>query len=83
MENNWPQRPTASPGDDTPTPEDLVLSKLEWYELGNRISESQWKDMLGILKVQKSLDWNYLEKWATELGLLNLLQKARSEAEKD
>lgn len=64
------------------TPEDLVLSKLEWYELGNRISERQWKDMIGILKVQKTLDWNYLEKWATELGLLELLQRARGEAEK-
>jgi hypothetical protein len=59
------------------TPEDLLLSKMEWYELGNRVSDRQWRDLLGILKVQKSLDWEYLEKWAESLGLTELLEKAR------
>ena len=62
------------------TPEDLILSKLEWYELGNRVSERQWKDLLGILKVQEALDWDYLRKWANQLGLLELLNKAQVDA---
>ena len=61
------------------TPEDLVLSKLEWYELGNRVSERQWKDLLGIIKVQEALDWEYLKKWADNLGLLELLNEAQSD----
>lgn len=62
------------------TPEDLVLSKLEWFELGNRISERQWRDMLGVLRVQEQLDWEYLRKWARELDLLELLERARQES---
>lgn len=34
------------------TPEDIVLHKLEWYRLGNEISERQWTDILGVIRVQ-------------------------------
>ena len=63
------------------TPEDVVLSKLDWFQQGGGVSEKQWDDILGILKVQKErLDLNYLKHWAEELGLLELLTKAFSEA---
>ena len=61
------------------TPEDLLLSKLEWYELGNRVSDRQWRDLLGILRVQQALDWAYLEKWAENIGVIELLKQARAE----
>ncbi len=35
------------------TPEDTVLSKLEWYRMGREVSENQWRDVVGILKAQK------------------------------
>ncbi len=61
--------------------EDIVLSKLEWFRLGDEVSEQQWRDVIGVLKVQQdALDRPYLEKWAAELGVADLLHKALSEA---
>lgn len=57
--------------------EDVILNKLEWYRLGRYVSERQWNDVIGILKVQgEHLDKKYLEKWAVQLGLSDLLKKA-------
>jgi hypothetical protein len=67
---------------DLTTPEDIILRKLEWYELGGHVSERQWKDAVGVLAVQKgALDDEYLAKWAKELGVDVLLARARKEAD--
>jgi len=64
------------------TPEDIVLHKLEWYEAGGKISDRQWNDIIGVLRVQgEQLDFPYLKKWAEELGVSSLLKKAIGEAE--
>jgi hypothetical protein len=64
------------------SPEDLVLFKLRWYRLGNETSEQQWKDVLGVLKVQAGkLDVGYLERWAPHLGVEDLLARARQESQ--
>jgi hypothetical protein len=56
------------------TPEDVILTKLEWSKLGE--SERQFGDAVNVAKVQKErLDRSYLEKWAKELGVQNLLQR--------
>jgi len=61
--------------------EDIVLSKLDWYRMSGGVSERQWKDVLGVLKVQQALlDMVYLEHWATQLQLYDLLQRAIAEA---
>lgn len=63
------------------SPEDIILLKLEWYRLGGEISDQQWRDIRGVLKTQRSnLDDVYLDKWATELGVADLLTKARQDA---
>ena len=63
--------------------EDTVLTKLEWYRLGGGVSERQWRDVLGVLKVQGNrLDRAYLQRWAVELSVDDLLQKAVTEAER-
>ena len=62
--------------------EDVILAKLEWYRLGGKVSERQWSDVLGVLKVQgDSLDRTYLRNWADQLGVLDLLQLAFVETE--
>ena len=61
------------------TAEDTVLRKLWWFS--QHESERQWTDVLGVLKAQRgSLDLTYLERWAAELGVADLLQKALGEA---
>ncbi len=42
------------------SPEDIILSKLLWYEKGNRVSERQWLDVLGVIKVQGNSGINIL-----------------------
>lgn len=64
------------------SPEDTILSKLEWYRLGGEVSEQQWRDIVGVLKTQASvLDLNYLRQWAGELGVSDLLERALKESE--
>jgi hypothetical protein len=71
---------------DTPTffvqsAEDLVLSKLQWYRLGQGASDRQWSDILAILRVQQfAADFGYLDRWARELNISDLLEKALDEA---
>ncbi len=63
------------------SPEDTILAKLQWYRDGGCVSDRQWNDVLGVLKVQgTALDRSYLRKWAHELGLTALLQRALDEA---
>lgn len=75
------------PGDATTTvpvssAEDIVLHKLEWYRLGGGISERQWLDVLGVLRVGgEQLDMDYLNRWAGDLGLTTLLSRALAEAQ--
>jgi hypothetical protein len=61
--------------------EDVVLFKLRWYRLGDEVSEQQWNDVLGVLRVQAGkLDEGYLDQWAAEEGVADLLVRARAEA---
>jgi hypothetical protein len=62
--------------------EDTVLAKLEWYRLGDEISDRQWSDVTGMIKVNWALlDRQYLERWAGDLGVADLLTKAWKEVE--
>lgn len=63
------------------TVEDTLLAKLDWYQLGGKVSEKQWQDVLGVIKVQKDqLDLTYLKHWAIDLGVQKLLDTALHEA---
>jgi len=64
------------------SPEDIILSKLQWYHLGGRLSQQQWKDVLGVLKVQGDrLDLKYLKYWASKLNLSDLLNGSFNDAD--
>ncbi|MGE5344093.1 MAG: hypothetical protein ACM3SY_21715 [Candidatus Omnitrophota bacterium] len=62
------------------SPEDIILSKLEWFKMGGEVSERQWRDIIGVLKVQgNNLDMEYLEKWIGRLNLTDLWNKLLKE----
>ncbi len=63
------------------SPEDILLHKLAWYQLGGQVSDRQWGDILGVIRVQAdSLDVAYLRSWAPVLGVSDLLARAWPEA---
>jgi hypothetical protein len=63
------------------TPEDTILQKLVWYRMTQSESQRQWRDVLGVLKLQSDrLDFDYLQKWSAELNLNDLLRTAYIES---
>jgi len=61
------------------SPEDILLQKLRWFRLGGELSDRQWRDIAGIVRVQgKRLDRAYLVDGAARLGVQDLLQRALS-----
>jgi hypothetical protein len=63
------------------SPEDIVLHKLLWYADGGGVSDRQWYDLQGVLRLQGSrLDLSYLQTWAESLGIAELLARALKEA---
>lgn len=61
------------------TPEDTVLSKLEWAAAGE--SDRQLADAASVLAViGDAIDDAYLDRWAPTLGVTELLDRARRSA---
>lgn len=59
------------------SPEDTILQKLLWYRKGGGVSERQWNDVRGVIKVQgRALDLGYLKEWAERSGIEDLLAQA-------
>jgi hypothetical protein len=55
------------------SPEDLILSKLEWAK--DSRSEVQLSDVRNLLKDVKGLNRSYLTRWAKTLGLESLYRE--------
>jgi len=62
-------------------PEDILLQKLRWYRKSGETSDRQWRDVLGIIRVQeRRLDGDYLQANAPVLGVADLLARALRDA---
>lgn len=56
------------------SPEDLILSKLKWYQIGE--STRQLEDIESVLKISgEKLDMKYIKHWAKKIGALGILNK--------
>lgn len=61
--------------------EDSILKKLQWYRDGGEQSSTQWRDVIELLRVNRGeLEEPYLESWARELNIADLLLRAKDEA---
>ncbi len=56
--------------------EDLVLSKLVWAKPSR--SEVQLRDVRNLIGCVPTLNWHYLERWAAELDVADLLAETRA-----
>lgn len=64
------------------SPEDVVLTKLEWFAKTDQTSSRQWADILNVLRLQRErIDRGYLIQWARELGVADLMTKVLAEAD--
>lgn len=62
-------------------PEDLIAQKLRWYRDGGETSDRQWRDVLGLIKVQRErLDRDVLARAADRLDVEDLLRRALMES---
>ncbi|PJC47632.1 MAG: hypothetical protein CO034_01770 [Parcubacteria group bacterium CG_4_9_14_0_2_um_filter_35_11] len=58
------------------SPEDLILSKLQWYKQTQSSRHSE--DIQSVLKISgKKLNMKYLKKWAEKLGLLEIFNELK------
>jgi hypothetical protein len=57
------------------TAEDLLLSKLVWAAESH--SEMQLQDVRNLIRSVGDLDWTYIERWADELTVGELLREVR------
>lgn len=63
------------------SPEDAIVAKLLWYRQGREVSDRQWRDVIGMLRVlADTLDRTYLEQFAQQVGVRDLLERAIAEA---
>ena len=63
--------------------EDIIVSKLKWYRLGEETSERQWEDVSRVLRLLgDSVDGKYLTAAAAEVGVLDLWEKLKREVDK-
>jgi len=62
------------------SPEDAILSKLEWT--AGEVSSREFQDAIGVATVQfDTLDFDYLKKWAKELRIEAPLEQLLQQAE--
>lgn len=58
------------------SPEDLVLSKLDWAK--DSLSDMQLKDVKNILALAKGIDLKYIDTWVGNLGLKKIFEQVRT-----
>jgi hypothetical protein len=62
--------------------EDIAVRKLVWFRMGGEVSERQWRDVVGIIRMRRpQLDYAYLDRSAEAFGVRDLLDLAHQDAD--
>ena len=62
------------------SPEDNLLWKLRWFRKGGEVSDQQWRDVLGLIRVSgDTMDVGYVRTWARAHAVEDLLERALSQ----
>jgi len=61
-----------------PTAEDVIVQKVRWAKSGGRGKD--FDDVVAILKVQTTLDFEHINHWCSRHETLEILEKALLEA---
>ncbi|GER86523.1 hypothetical protein KDW_06850 [Dictyobacter vulcani] len=65
------------------SPEDVILTKLNWWKMGGGISTRQWNDIVEVIKrTGDALDIVYLRQFAPHLGVTDILEQVLIDAGK-
>jgi hypothetical protein len=60
-----------------PTPEDVIVTKLQWALLANRTKDRD--DARDVIAVQRDqIDWDYVHHWCEQHGTRSLLDEIRA-----
>ena len=63
-----------------PTPEDVIIKKLEWYKMSD--IDKHYFDAVGVYRIQKEkLDNNYIISWCRHKSVLNIWEKMQKESD--
>lgn len=63
------------------SPEDIVIAKLRWFVLANRVSDRQWNDVVQVLETQSgSFDFQYARRWCGHFVVLAEFEAAAAQA---
>ncbi|MFO0866852.1 MAG: hypothetical protein U0744_19805 [Gemmataceae bacterium] len=66
------------------SPEDVILKKLVYYQLGGGVSDKHIRDIAGMMKLQGvKLDMAYIQAWAGRLRIANEWEFIRTKVELD
>lgn len=60
--------------------EDIVAQKLRWFRMGGEVSDQQWRDVVGVIRMVRDLERQYLEQTAEAFGVRDLLERAFQDA---
>lgn len=60
--------------------EDITVRKLVWFRMGGEVSDRQWRDVVGIIRMRPEMDGSYLDRAADAFGVRDLLDRARHDA---
>ncbi len=62
--------------------EDMIIAKCRWFDLGGRVSDRQWNDLMRLYEVRRNdLEVDYITKWLGQYELLDLWDEILNQAQ--